>query len=54
MCYEDTDLGEGQGNPSLPEERSLQGAEESQGPLRNQNLQMDLVEALMIEGQNEK
>ena len=43
----DADLGEVQGSPLLPEERSQQGDEGTLGPLRNQNLQMDLVYALM-------
>ena len=36
------DLGEVQGSPLLPEERSLQGDEGTRGLLRNQNLQKDL------------
>ena len=43
----DADLGEVQGSPLLPEEKSRQDGEGSRGPLRNQNLQMDLVDALM-------
>ena len=42
MRYEDSDLGEVQGSPLLPEERSLQGDEGTRDLLRNQNLQKDL------------
>ena len=41
---DDSDLGEDQGSPLLLAGRSQLGVEESLGPLRNQNLQMDLFQ----------